>query len=679
MLRERGFCSDEHREQHHQLLMACLTDGQSDPSAAETAHAPKAAGFINEAVELARGAGQALPVAACGFRLAVTVPPAVRRLPAPQAPAVSALISLFPARSEGLRDPIAATETPRTPPVRVWRAMRTSAREVRRGLEAAHPVQLAVAAAAVPAEHASIGKACPFEPAAVGFSSLVRGRRQVLDPPQLLQDTPTTAGLIAVIAAPLGAQVLPVPCVPLAFGLAPTLPRLTEAFAKKEWELTGAVPIAPGAARNHIEAAWKFSEGARAFPLRALAQRPQTVVPHPSRALLRAGLRPIGPARESGQTNPAPLAALELLAWAPRSKPSLSILVPTPIAARAARPQLAALITPSAATPLSSAQPHLALEHHWRIRAIIWKPDHEAWKTPVPLPAPVIMDGEEPATFAMAPTPRPRFWIRLIPEWRLVITPARAVVLATPLIGLGIVLSALTKPATHQIYREQPPVLERVQTLLRDRSEVLIDDDFLSGISGWDGGPGWASGWSYGSAGFVQPRKLALLRASLPMANYRVELVGQIAQKSLSWAFRATDVNNYYAMKITIAKPGPLPMAAIVRYTVVNGVTLSRVELPLPLSVRNDTLYHVETSAVEDRFTTSINGHVVDTFFDNRHPTGGVGLFSTPGESSRILSVRVVERDDLLGRICAFFAIEPAEPKTAFLPIKRTTAAIAEQ
>jgi len=39
----------------------------------------------------------------------------------------------------------------------------------------------------------------------------------------------------------------------------------------------------------------------------------------------------------------------------------------------------------------------------------------------------------------------------------------------------------------------------------------------------------------------------------------------------------------------------------------------------------------------------------------------------------------VVERDDLLGRICAFFAIEPAEPKTAFLPIERNTAAVTEQ
>lgn len=248
-------------------------------------------------------------------------------------------------------------------------------------------------------------------------------------------------------------------------------------------------------------------------------------------------------------------------------------------------------------------------------------------------------------------------------------TPARAAVLAAPLVGLGVLLSALTQPSARPSYAPRPGLFERVHTFLRNRSEVRIEDDFRAGISGWEGGPGWAGGWGYGGAGFVEPRKLALLRASLPLEDYRFEFVGQIAEKSLNWVFRATDINDYYAMKITIAKPGPLPLASIVRYTVVDGVARDRVELPLPLSIRNDTLYRIETAVNQDRFVTSINGQVIDTFSDRHHPSGGVGLFSGPGESSRILSVRVLQRDDLLGELCAFLASAPADRTTAYSPI----------
>ena len=235
-----------------------------------------------------------------------------------------------------------------------------------------------------------------------------------------------------------------------------------------------------------------------------------------------------------------------------------------------------------------------------------------------------------------------RIWTKLFPNRRFAITPARAAILAVPLIGAAIALSGhAARPA--------------VRAFLRERSEILIEDNFVSGLSGWDGGPGWANEWVYGSGGFVQPKKLALLRTSLPLVDYRLELVGQIETKSLGWVFRASDLQNYYAMKITIAKPGPLPQGAIVRYAVVDGVTVDPVELPLPLSIRNDTVYRVETSAQQDRFTTTLNGQVVDTFFDQRHRTGGVGLFSGPDESSRVLQVRVVGQDDLLGRLCLFF------------------------
>jgi hypothetical protein len=81
----------------------------------------------------------------------------------------------------------------------------------------------------------------------------------------------------------------------------------------------------------------------------------------------------------------------------------------------------------------------------------------------------------------------------------------------------------------------------------------------------------------------------------------------------------------------------------------------------LPLTVRNDTIYRVVTRVYQDGFITSVNGQVVDSFIDPRHPAGGVGLFGEPGEEARIVRVRVADRDDLIGKICAYFLRLPAD------------------
>jgi hypothetical protein len=81
----------------------------------------------------------------------------------------------------------------------------------------------------------------------------------------------------------------------------------------------------------------------------------------------------------------------------------------------------------------------------------------------------------------------------------------------------------------------------------------------------------------------------------------------------------------------------------------------------------------VETAAERDRFITSVNGQVVDTFRDGRHPTGGVGLFSEPGEAAHIMRVRVADGDDLVGRLCAYLSGDSTKSKTANPPIVRMT------
>lgn len=278
-----------------------------------------------------------------------------------------------------------------------------------------------------------------------------------------------------------------------------------------------------------------------------------------------------------------------------------------------------------------------------------------------------ILPGNENGHFReppLTPAPEPGLTPRLWKTWHLTPPPARAAILALPfVISIGIALVPRVKP-----------YLRQMECSIRERAAIVLTDDFSSGLSGWSGGPDWASDWAYDQAGLVRPGRLALLNASVPLRDYRFEFGGQIRKKSLSWAFRASDVRNYYAIKIIITKPGPLPSGIITRYTVVNGVALDRVQLPLFLNLRSDSIYKVETRVYQDSFITSINGQIVDTFSDRRHSIGGVGLFSGPDEDARVLWVKVADQDDFLGRICAYFSSHSADSKAGVKPIVRTKA-----
>jgi hypothetical protein len=273
------------------------------------------------------------------------------------------------------------------------------------------------------------------------------------------------------------------------------------------------------------------------------------------------------------------------------------------------------------------------------------------------LPVPAVARFQVGSSLDEQEWPKPRWTPRRL--WFLTPKPVRAVFLLLPLLGSGALFVPRLEPAFRNIHWERPALVDRwtqrIGSRLRARAAIVLEDNFTSGLSGWEGGPGGLSDWVYDQAGLVQPGQLAILKSSSSLSNYRFELLGQIRKKALSWAFRATDQNNYYAMKIVIARPGPLPRTALVRYAVVRGIPVGRVQAMLPLTVRNDAIYRVVTRVYQDGFVTSVNGQVVDSFIDARHPAGGVGLFGEPGEEARIVRVRVADRDDLIGKICAYF------------------------
>jgi hypothetical protein len=197
---------------------------------------------------------------------------------------------------------------------------------------------------------------------------------------------------------------------------------------------------------------------------------------------------------------------------------------------------------------------------------------------------------------------------------------------------------------------------QMIGNLLQSNGSGTLREDFHSGVANWEGFKSVSSDWSMES-GVVHPTSLRVWKPSTSLSNYEMEFMGQIERKSIDWAFRASDVRNYYATKLIITKPGPLPNAGLVRFIVLDGRERERVELPLPLTLERGVDYRVRVSVRGGRFLTSVNGQLVSSWMDNRLSRGGVGFFSEDGESALLKWVSVSERDSFLGRIVSHFSL----------------------
>jgi hypothetical protein len=191
---------------------------------------------------------------------------------------------------------------------------------------------------------------------------------------------------------------------------------------------------------------------------------------------------------------------------------------------------------------------------------------------------------------------------------------------------------------------------------ISNRAAISYADDFRSGLDAWESRSNRATQWSYDTAGFVRPGPLALFKPTVDMVDYRFEFLGEIDTKAIGWVFRAENLNNYYAMKFVVTKPGPLPLIDMVHYAVINGKEGPHVHKPLPMTVRPDMLYRVVVDVRGADFTVIAQGQVVDFWTDHRLQHGGVGFFANHGERARVRWVEVSHQYDALGRVCAYLA-----------------------
>ena len=211
-------------------------------------------------------------------------------------------------------------------------------------------------------------------------------------------------------------------------------------------------------------------------------------------------------------------------------------------------------------------------------------------------------------------------------------------------------LPARAWDAVGEVVRSQAPVTLHHEFGSDSSDWVTVSSRAMTGTDDRE----WVSA---SRPGLSHPISLRLWERSASLQNYQMEFQGQMTGRSLSWAFRAANGNNYYATKLVIAKPGAEHNAGLVRYTVIDGHESAAVRLPLPLSLRHGVDYRVRMTVQDDHFVTYLNGQIISTWTDSVLKRGGVGFFEDQSDPQKVAWINVSERDSFMGRMLAHFSL----------------------
>jgi len=179
----------------------------------------------------------------------------------------------------------------------------------------------------------------------------------------------------------------------------------------------------------------------------------------------------------------------------------------------------------------------------------------------------------------------------------------------------------------------QPPPAVKPQPATARR----IEEHFSNGFANWTGGN---DTWKLDAAG-VRIGKLALFSPSLEWDDYDLEFLARIERHSISWVFRAANLDKYY--QATIAKtPGGYEFS---RCAVIGGQAEPAVTCAVPGSgpggAPSKTAITVRMRARAEQFSVSVDNRIVETWTDIRLPIGGIGFVGEPNDRARLYWVTI--------------------------------------
>jgi hypothetical protein len=161
-----------------------------------------------------------------------------------------------------------------------------------------------------------------------------------------------------------------------------------------------------------------------------------------------------------------------------------------------------------------------------------------------------------------------------------------------------------------------------------------LEEDFNSGLGRWIGE---TAAWRLDVAG-ARPGGLALLEPSLSCTDYDFEFLTRIGKHSVSFVFRAADLNNYHRITLGPAEAGGYELR---RSVVIGGSEEPVAAVPAGDRLRAGSAFTVKARVQANEFTISLDGEVVAQGTEERLPAGGIGFTSLPGDQARVYWARL--------------------------------------
>ena len=137
--------------------------------------------------------------------------------------------------------------------------------------------------------------------------------------------------------------------------------------------------------------------------------------------------------------------------------------------------------------------------------------------------------------------------------------------------------------------------------------------------------------WTVDAAG-IRTGALALFMPSLELRDYDLEFLAKIENQSVTWVFRASGENEYYAATLALTLGGSLEFT---RRAVIGGAAEGSVSSRQRPRLKSRT-FAVRLRAMGDNFAVWLDGQHIDTWSDSRLPSGGIGFVGTPQDRARI-------------------------------------------
>ena len=117
-----------------------------------------------------------------------------------------------------------------------------------------------------------------------------------------------------------------------------------------------------------------------------------------------------------------------------------------------------------------------------------------------------------------------------------------------------------------------------------------------------------------------------------------MEFLARIDHRSVTWVFRAANLNEYHLATIASTAAGGYEFG---RGTVIGGVSDLAATTPIPVVLNRKTAVTIRLRAVGNEFSVWLEGQLIDTWSDGRLQAGGIGFMGAPDDRARIYWVRL--------------------------------------